>query len=113
MNSMIDDDVEMSDVSNPKNDELKRCMICSWEFPAYMTLNYKIIHLNYCATGRGEVHKRNYHEATLAECVKDIPPREESFERCPFCNKPFMIKNNKIRMMHILDCIRENEERSP
>ena len=111
LNSMIDDDVEMSDVS--KNDEINRCMICSWEFPAEMTMNDKTIHMNYCSTGRGEEHRRNYNDATVVECVNDIPLHEESYEKCPFCNKQFMIKNVKIRMKHVSDCYRENQERSP
>ena len=112
--AIIDNDVEMSDVSVPKtnnNDELRKCMICSWEFPDDMTVKEKNTHVNYCVDGRGEEHKKHYEEGKIVEKINSMPIKEEDYEACPICSKLFKTKNVKIKMNHIADCLKEFQEK--
>ena len=111
---MVDNDVELSDVSvskKNKDDVLRKCMICSWEFPNEMTVKEKNTHVNYCVDGRGEEHRKHYEESKIVEKINNMPIKEEDYEECPICSKPFKTKNVKIKMNHIADCLKEFQEK--
>lgn len=114
--SAVDNDVEMSDVSLSKNskkdkEELNKCIVCLWEFPIDMTVKEKNTHINYCVDGRGEEHRKHYEEAKIVEKLNKMPIKEEDYESCPICSKAFKVKNVKIKMNHIADCLREFQEK--
>ena len=80
---MVDNDVELSDVSvskKNKDDVLRKCMICSWEFPNEMTVKEKNTHVNYCVDGRGEEHRKHYEESKIVEKINNMPIKEEDYE---------------------------------
>ena len=96
--------------SPQKDNALIKCLICGWEYPEEMTVKEKSIHLNYCLEGKGETQKKTYLESKIVSKFNHMPLEEKDYQSCPICSKLFKIKNIKIKMNHVADCMREFQE---
>lgn len=116
---------------NEKEDEsCSNCFICGWRYPREMDLKDKNEHVNFCADGEGEKHKKIY--ASSQRLIKiainsqdeenisnnhetkinnDNNKKDKLTNYCYICSKRIYLRNGKTIDEHILKCYKEKEEK--
>lgn len=116
---------------NEKNDDdsCPNCFLCGWKYPNEMDLKDKNEHINYCADGEGEKHKKMYgssqrlikiaihsQEEENPSSKKDLKnknaenAKEKGNNFCHICSKRIYLRNGKTIDEHILQCYKEKED---
>ena len=110
-------------------DSCLNCFLCGWEYPKEMDLKDMNEHVNYCADGEGEKHKKMYassqrlikiainsqEEENLSNKNKSNNKNAENGKEkgnnyCYICSKTIYVRNVKTIDEHILKCYKEKEE---
>ena len=94
-----------------EKDLKKMCFVCRWVYPKDISMENINVHLNLCLEGKGEEHKTKYYQTKKIKEMNDMPLEENNYEHCPICGKELKMKNVKIKMYHVTDCMREFQER--
>jgi hypothetical protein len=111
------------------NDTCNNCFLCGWEYPKEMDVKDKNEHVNYCADGEGEKHKKIYASSQrLIKIAINSQDAENTSNRydiinnnsnnkkerrnnyCYICTKTINLRNGKTIDDHILQCYKEKEE---
>jgi len=108
-------DCEVIDLED-NEETTKECILCKWIYPDNMSSEEKNAHINFCLEGRGEEHRENYMKSlkivTLStnKDVTGLNSKQELIESCPYCNKKFKTKGQKVKDNHMIDCLRKIQE---
>ena len=86
-------------------ENIKECPICNWRFPNIMNTQRIKIHINKCLDGNGEKdiikydNHRKYNQVNCEQC--------NEYENCPLCNKIFYTFSEKVKFIHIKECLKK------
>ena len=92
-----------------RNDEnIKECPICNWRFPNKINSQRIKIHINKCLDGYGEKDITKYENFTKYNQINFEQCNE--YENCPICNKIFYTFSEKVKFIHIKECLKKFEK---
>lgn len=121
---------EESEHNNFNNDDsCNNCFLCGWEYPKEMDLKDKNEHMNYCADGEGEKHKKIYKSSqrlikiaiqsqeeenssnkNQAKSFQAENAKEKGNNFCCICSRRVYLRNGKTMDDHLLQCYKEKED---
>ena len=87
----------------------KKCPLCNWLFPKNMNIQRISIHINKCLDGNGENDKNKYENYTKYNQISIYDIIE--YKSCPICNKVIFQLSDKVKYIHINECLKKLEKR--
>ncbi len=118
------------DKEGENEDTCSNCFLCGWLYPKEMDVKDKNEHVNYCADGEGDKHKKNYGSsqrlikiAINSQEAENLAGnnhqsknyngengKEKGNNFCSICAKRIYLRNGRTIDDHVLECYKEREQ---